>query len=105
MVEYSERHHVPTVQGYRAEEEERKRQAASAAPSVPSKDDDSSQPSTGGGQEEKERIKAQMAPQPKPAAGFQAKGDRLVRDPVTGGQVKIAGESFSFVINMRVKLT
>lgn len=93
MVEYSERHHVPTVQAYRAEEEERKQQAASAAPSVLPKDDESSHPSLGGGQEEKERIKAQMAPQQKPAAGFQAKGDRLVDDPTTGGKVQIAGES------------
>lgn len=78
MVEYSERHHVPTVQSYREEEAERKRQAEAAAasqpPSVPPKDESGG--GGGGGQAEKERIKAQMAPKDKPAAGFQAQGER-----------------------------
>lgn len=82
MVEYSERHHVPTVQSYQKEEAERIKQAeaakaASKPPSVPPKDESEGQ-SGGGGQAEKERIKAQMAPKGKPAAGFQAQGERWV---------------------------
>lgn len=103
MVEYSERHHIPTVQGYREIEAQRKAEAAKQAssqqaPSVPPKDDGSSGGgggggAAGGGQAEKERIKAQMAPKEKPAAGFQAQGERLVDDPTTGGKVKIADDT------------
>lgn len=110
---YSERHKVPTTQQFQEIETERQRTAQAndsplpqtasdeAAPrastttksnmsSVP-KDDDVA--SAGGGMEEKERIKAQMAPKGRPAQGFHAKGERLVHDPVTGGEVKIADDT------------
>ena len=59
--------------------------AGAGAPSVPKKDDKvDNQP--GGGQEEKERIKKAQAPKGK-ANEFEAKGERVVTDPTTGGDV------------------
>ncbi|UZJ56460.1 hypothetical protein CBS101457_005780 [Exobasidium rhododendri] len=109
MVEYSERHRVPTVQEYRQIEAEREKtsqanasqlpetEADESAPKVPSKDDtapkdDTDTKPSGGGQEEKDRLMAQMAPKGKPT-DFEAKGERLVQDPVTGGQVQIADDT------------
>lgn len=118
---YSERHRVPTVQEYREIEAERERVAKANESQVPQQAQDEEPSGTttamrsvdeqstggkrsedlptdatkpsGGGMEEKERLKAQMAPKERPAQGFQAKGERLVHDPVTGGQVKIADDT------------
>lgn len=55
------------------------------------KDDEVS--GAGGGAAEKERLKQQMAPKGRPAQSFQARGTRLVTDPVTGGEVQVADDT------------
>ncbi|KAN0059936.1 hypothetical protein ACQY0O_007909 [Thecaphora frezii] len=55
-----------------------------------SKDDEI--PNVGGGLEEKERIKKQQQPRGKPNQ-FEQKGERVVTDPTTGGEVQIRDAS------------
>ncbi|EPQ29947.1 uncharacterized protein PFL1_02619 [Pseudozyma flocculosa PF-1] len=75
-------------------------EGAFSGPPVPDKGDvaatgvrkDDEVKDAGGGAEEKERIKKQQQPKGK-ANEFEAKGERVVRDPTTGGDVQIRDAS------------
>lgn len=118
---WSERNPIPTVQQYQEIEAQRAaaardnqsklaasatdeaapdasglRQRKGATGNAPKEDDVANQP--GGGAEEKERIKQAYAPKGK-ANEFEAKGERIVTDPTTGGEVQIRDAAENAKIN------
>ncbi|PWY97616.1 hypothetical protein BCV70DRAFT_208454 [Testicularia cyperi] len=70
----------------------------SGAPAPPAKKEDDASDQPGGGAEEKERIKQAYAPKGK-ANEFEAKGERVVTDPTTGGDVQIRDAAENAKIN------